>query len=87
MKNRTIFLALILTCFAFTLSVTSSAIAVEKYGIEWDPIYERIDAKEYQLPEGWKEAIAGIKDIRVFNFSAVMPWTSLPRRPPTFIPS
>lgn len=42
--------------------------------IKWNqpsPINERIGGPEYILPEGWKEAIAGVTKIKVSNFGAL----------------
>jgi len=42
--------------------------------IQWNkpkPISERIGAQQYVLPEGWKEAVAGVTKIKVSNFGAL----------------
>ena len=56
--------------------LSSLAVAEDPYntGIQWDPVEERIAGEKYQLPKGWKEAVKGVKEIRVFNWSAVLPW-------------
>lgn len=43
-------------------------------GIEWNKpvsMVERIDGNRYVLPEGWKEATAGIKEIAFYNSGGV----------------
>ncbi len=74
MKKRCLILAFALMFLGLNLGLSTNAVAEKRYGIEWEPLYERIDAQEYKLPEGWQEAVKGIKEIKVFNFSAVMPW-------------
>ena len=52
--------------------IASGEAAYEK--INWNapkPIHERIGGPEYILPQGWKEATAGVKKIRVSNFGAL----------------
>ena len=42
--------------------------------IQWNspkPINERISGTEYVLPDGWKEATAGVRKIKVSNFGAL----------------
>ena len=63
MKKRYLILAFALMFLAMNLGLSTDAVAEKRYGIEWEPLYERIDAHEYKLPEGWQEAVKGIKEI------------------------
>jgi multiple sugar transport system substrate-binding protein len=55
---------------AVSLIVMASPAAAE---IKWKPIFPRIDAPEYQLPEGWQEAVKGVDHITVFNSGVLLP--------------
>jgi multiple sugar transport system substrate-binding protein len=74
----------ILAAFALSLGAggakeegpaAEEAAAVPAYElIQWNspsPINVRISGTEYVLPEGWKEATAGVKKIKVSNFGAL----------------
>ncbi|MBC7189005.1 extracellular solute-binding protein, partial [Candidatus Aerophobetes bacterium] len=57
------------------VALAGSSFAEKAYEkINWNapkPIHERIGGPAYILPEGWKEAVAGVKKIRVSNFGAL----------------
>jgi len=54
---------------------TGAVVAQPAYElIKWNQpmaIHERIGAEQYVLPQGWKEAIAGVTKIKVSNFGAL----------------
>ena len=63
---------------AFVFLVVSSAsgqTAKKPYElIQWNkpkPIGQRISGEQYVLPAGWKEAVQGVKMIKVSNFGAL----------------
>ena len=56
MKKRYLIVAFAFMFLAMNLGLSNDVLAEKRYGIEWEPLYERIDAHEYKLPEGWQEA-------------------------------
>lgn len=69
MSKRSIFV--ILAAFMFAVCLSGSAWAAKPWEkIKWDspkPAAERLSADEYILPDGWKEATAGVTKIVHFN--------------------
>jgi ABC-type glycerol-3-phosphate transport system substrate-binding protein len=66
---------LVFTVVLSLILVAEAAMAQKAYEmIKWNspkPISERIKGDTYVLPDGWKEATAGVKKIKVSNFGAL----------------
>jgi ABC-type glycerol-3-phosphate transport system substrate-binding protein len=74
MNAKQLSLAILLIIFALAVGVAAGEAAKPYELIKWNspkPINERIGGPAYVLPDGWKEAIAGVKRIKVSNFGAL----------------
>ena len=72
MKSKYVIAVSLLLIFGLCAGAVVAQPAYEL--VKWNqpkPIHERIGGPEYILPEGWKEAIAGVTKIKVSNFGAL----------------
>jgi hypothetical protein len=78
--KRCLIVFLLLLIVAFALSAGGKKEDAEKAAapayelIKWNspkPISQRISGTEYVLPDGWKEATEGVRQIKVSNFGAL----------------
>jgi len=53
---------------SLSILVTFTGTSLAKVDIKWDPIVPRIVGEEYRLPEGAKEAVAGLKKVVAYNW-------------------
>jgi len=74
MKAKKLSLALLFMIISLGIIATPGEAAKPYSLIKWNspkPINQRIGGPTYILPDGWKEAVTGVKRIKVSNFGAL----------------
>ncbi len=74
MKAKQLSLAVLLIILALGVGIAAGESTKAYMLIKWNspkPINQRIGGPAYILPQGWKEAVAGVKKIKVSNFGAL----------------
>jgi ABC-type glycerol-3-phosphate transport system substrate-binding protein len=74
MKVKKVSFAVLFIVFGLAVGLAAGQSTKPYAMIQWNspkPINERIGGPTYILPDGWKEAVAGVKRIKVSNFGAL----------------
>ncbi|MBW2056614.1 MAG: extracellular solute-binding protein [Deltaproteobacteria bacterium] len=74
MKTKPLLFAVLLIFFAMAAGAAAGENPKAYELIQWNspkPISQRIGGPTYILPDGWKQAVAGVKRIKVSNFGAL----------------